>query len=76
MSIIFKNTRQLLNTLHDQLSDVLKGERTITPDNERGESAISRVLWASRIVDENALVTRELLSDLQESLTAVSNRLL
>lgn len=71
LSIIFKNTRTLLGQLHDQLNDVLKGERTLTPDNEHGESSMSRVLWAIQIVDDNALITKELLADLQDSLTAL-----
>ena len=71
MSVIFKNTKTLLKKLQDQLGDVLKGERTMTPDNEHGESGMSRVLWASRIVDDNALIAKELLSDLQDSLNAV-----
>jgi hypothetical protein len=71
MNIIFQNTRTLLNQLNEQLSDVLKGERSITPDNEHGESGMSRVRWASGVVEDNLQVTKELLSDLQESLTAL-----
>src|ERR1700754_4411547 len=69
---IFKNTRALLRRLEDQLGDVLRGERTITPDNELGESGTSRVLWASTIVDDNTHVAKELLADMQASLNAVS----
>lgn len=71
MNIIFKNTRTLLDRLNDQLGDVLKGESSVTPDNENGEPGLSRVHWAGGMIDEYLADTKELLVDLTESLNAV-----
>ncbi|KAF2107093.1 hypothetical protein BDV96DRAFT_558370 [Lophiotrema nucula] len=68
---ILKINKALLQRLEDRLGDVLKGERTITPDNEHGESSMSRVQWASGIVDDNTLIAKELLADLHISLNAL-----
>jgi Mg2+ and Co2+ transporter CorA len=71
LSVIFKNTKDLLSRLSDQLGDVLKGENSMTPDNENGESASSRVAWATHQIDDQLADAREMLLDLQESLTAL-----
>lgn len=71
LATLFKNSRGVLQQIQDQLGDVLKGERTVTPDNEHGESAMSRVNWALQQVDEDAKDVKDLFADLQEALNAV-----